>query len=189
VPGILNNFFRCHIQVVSLYDRTPSAMSQRGFGALLMLAFMMIMGAVSFGLMLYNPRGASGARVDDAKTERALATAKAALIGYAVRRGDLAGTTRPGELPCPDTNNDGLEEATCTAGAIGRIPWRTLGIPAPVDSSGEVLWYAVAGPLRTQPSNTNDVNSNTRGNLTVFASDARSSITSQIMPKNRLISN
>ncbi|MEA3154760.1 MAG: hypothetical protein QOK44_2349 [Betaproteobacteria bacterium] len=151
--------------------RTPSATRQRGFGALLMLAFMLILGAVSLGLMIYNPRGGSSAPVDDRKSAEALSAAKNALIGYAVRRGGATGLARPLELPCPDTNNDGWEEANCNAGTLGRIPWRTLGIPAPTDSAGEILWYAVSGPLRTQPSNAADVNSNTRGDLVVRAAD------------------
>ena len=144
-----------------------------------MLAFVLILGAASFGLMIYNPRPASSAAVDDPGTADALAAAKTALIGYAVRRGGPTGTARPGELPCPDLNNDGFEEATCTAGAIGRLPWRTLGMPEPKDSGGETLWYAVAGPLRPQASNGNDVNSNTRGNLAVRAADGTTVLTGE----------
>ncbi|HEV7390700.1 MAG TPA: hypothetical protein VGO08_03580 [Burkholderiales bacterium] len=144
-----------------------------------MLAFMFIMGAVSLGLMIYNPRAGSSAPVDDPKSAEALTAAKNGLIGYAVRRGGATGLARPLELPCPDTNNDGWEEANCAAGTIGRIPWRTLGIPAPTDSAGEILWYAVSGPLRTQPSNATDVNSNTRGDLVVRAADGATVLTSE----------
>jgi hypothetical protein len=150
-----------------------------------MLAFVLILGATSFGLMIYKPRGSTAA-VDDRKTADALAAAKIALIGYAVRRGSAVpgDTARPGELPCPDTNNDGWEEATClwnpaAATAIGRIPWRTLGIPEPKDSAGETLWYAVSGSLRTRASNNNDLNSNTRGTLEVRAADGATVLTTQ----------
>ena len=156
---------------------THAAPRQRGFGAVMMIAFILLVGAASLGLTIYKPRGP--AAVDDRSTAEALAVAKTALIGYAVRRGGPTGLARPGELPCPDMNNDGLEAATCSPGALGRLPWRTLGIPEPKDSAGETLWYAVAGPLRTQPSNTGEVNSNTRGNLTVRAADGTGVVTTQ----------
>jgi len=108
-----------------------------------MLALLLVLGAVSLGVGMFNPRGASSAPVDDKRSADALAAAKAGLIGYALRRGGLTGLARPGELPCPDTNNDGYEEPTCGPGALGRIPWLTLGIPVPVDSAGEVLVCSV----------------------------------------------
>lgn len=138
-------------------------------GAFLMILFAMVVGGASMATMFYNPRSATAG--DEAQSELALASAKEALIGYAVRRGDATGTARPGELPCPDMNNDGLEEATCAAGQLGRIPWKTLGIPDPKDFAGETLWYAVAGPFRTRASNANAVNSNTKGNLVVRGAD------------------
>jgi hypothetical protein len=144
-----------------------------------MLAFILIVGAVSIGLVMFNPRGASSAPVDDRPSADALAVAKAALIGYTVSRGGPIGVERPGELPCPDINGDGIEELNCNAGAIGRLPWRTLGMPEPKDNAGETLWYAVAGPVRTQPSNPNDINSHTRGNLTVRAADGVTVLTSE----------
>jgi hypothetical protein len=144
-----------------------------------MLAFLLILGAASLGLALFNPRGASSAPVADRQSADALAVAKGALIGYAVSRGGANGFARPGELPCPDMDGDGLEETNCNPGSIGRLPWRTLGLPEPKDSAGEDLWYAIAGPLRTQPSNPNDINSHTRGNLTVRAADGVTVLTSE----------
>lgn len=143
-----------------------------------MLVFVLVLGASSVGLMFYSPRTASSA-VDTRKAAEALAAAKEALIGYAVRRGNLTGAERPAELPCPDTNNDGIEEANCAAGALGRIPWKTLGIPEPKDDAGETLWYAVAGPLRTRPSNANFVNSDTRGDIVVRNADGVTQVTSE----------
>src|SRR5688572_20903870 len=80
-----------------------------------------------------------------------LAVAKGALIDAAV-----SDNTRPGQLPCPDVNDDG--EATsgvdfvaatgqCT-NLIGRLPWKTLGLPDLRDDSGERLWYAVSTDFR-----------------------------------------
>lgn len=75
-----------------------------------------------------------------------MAMAKAALIGRAAADAD-----RPGSLPCPDINNDGLADgpgtgATCTS-YIGRFPWKTLGTSDFRDASGERLWYALAPAL------------------------------------------
>ena len=71
-------------------------------------------------------------------TAKALASAKAALMGHA-----LGSTVRPGELPCPDTDNDGGSEPTCITGA-GLLPWHTLGLEDLRDGSGERLWYALS---------------------------------------------
>jgi hypothetical protein len=166
-------------RVSTINDRMLAASRHGRFGALLILAFILILGAVALGLTMFNPRGASSAPVDDRKSADALASAKAALIGYAVARGGPTGLARPGELPCPDMNGDGLEETNCNAGAIGRLPWRTLGIQEPTDRVSETLWYAVAGPVRTQPSNPTDINSNTRGNLVVRAADGVTVLTSE----------
>ena len=153
--------------------------AQKGYGGLVMMMAVLVLGASSVGMMFYNPRAANA--VDERRTGEALAAAKDALIAYAVRRGDATptGLARPGELPCPDTNNDGLEEQTCSAGTLGRIPWKTLGIAEPKDSAGEALWYSVAGSFRTQPSNTARINSNTRGNLVVRAADGLTPLTSE----------
>lgn len=120
---------------------------------------------------------------NDQKTADALAAAKAALIGYALR-GQDGGTNpqRPGEFPCPDTNNDGFQDGTCVAGRLGRIPWKTLGIPEPKDAAGETLWYAIAGPFRSFNGgalNNNPINSDTRGNITVYAADGTTLLTTQ----------
>ena len=81
------------------------------------------------------------------------------MIGYAVRQGvfqcqnpgdsaqclaELNASSKLGELPCPDTDNDGFAEAACSTRTLGRVPWRTLGIPEPRDTAGETLWYAVS---------------------------------------------
>jgi hypothetical protein len=86
----------------------------------------------------------------DRSTNAALAKAKEGLIAYAV-----ADANRPGELPCPDVNNDGQltpgEDfgggGACTS-LIGRLPWQTLGLPDLRDDSGEPLWYALSGDFR-----------------------------------------
>ena len=113
------------------------------------------------------------------RTTDALAQAKEALIGWSVQRTPSIPlpNARPGELPCPDNNNDGFEDGTCVAGALGRMPWKTLGIPEPRDGAGETLWYAMAGPFRIWAVNSNPINSDTKGNITVYSGSSSTVMT------------
>jgi hypothetical protein len=62
----------------------------------------------------------------------------------------VADDNRPGELPCPDLDDDGqVTLAAEYAGSncvslVGRLPYRTLGLPDLRDDSGERLWYALS---------------------------------------------
>lgn len=93
---------------------------------------------------------ATGAQRDRI-TERALAQAREALIAYAADR-PITPVVGPGYLPCTDLDDDGWAEATCGSldGALGRqerlgrLPWKTLGLPDLRDGYGERLWYAVS---------------------------------------------
>jgi hypothetical protein len=171
-------------------SRGPSD-RQRGFGGLFLLFFVGGL-AASAGLFAFYRIDTVAAK-NVRETSDVVAATKAALIGYAVQRGRTVCTDpvstnpaavaecarqlteRPGELPCPDTNNDGVGEATCIAGAVGRVPWKSLGIPEPRDRAGEILWYAISGNFRnraswpTSPHNT--LNSDTRGTITVRAAN------------------
>lgn len=168
------------------------ALRQRGQALLLAL---LVLGVAGGSVLFSYYRPTTLTRESDQKTTDALALAKTALIGYAIRGGDCVpqptcvpqNPQRPGEFPCPDTNNDGFDDGTCVAGRLGRIPWKTLGIPEPKDSAGETLWYAVAGPFRSYNSgslNNNPINSDTRGtianpSLTVYAADGTTQLTTQ----------
>ncbi|GAA5179163.1 hypothetical protein GCM10025771_20510 [Niveibacterium umoris] len=79
------------------------------------------------------------------RTDRALGLAREALIQHAVWE-----DSSPGALPCPDLDNNGTAASSCAAGAIGRLPWRTLGMEPPTDASGECLWYALSPGARSQ---------------------------------------
>src|SRR4051794_33823757 len=100
---------------------------QRGFGAIVMLV--LVAGAAAGAAMLaFSPTNALPLE-NDRKPTDALATAKEALIGYSVSRGAPACYTvasspvctsitegqqnRPGMLPCPDLDGDGLEDKPC----------------------------------------------------------------------------
>jgi hypothetical protein len=117
----------------------------------------------------------------DRDTAAAFANVKQALIGWSVQRTPSVPlpNARPGELPCPDMDNDGLADNSCAAGAIGRVPWKTLGIPEPKGAAGETLWYAIAGPFRNWSDNNNPIHSDTKGNLTVYQDSTASAITTE----------
>jgi hypothetical protein len=122
----------------------------------------------------------------DKITADALAQAKVGLIGWSAARTPSTSAlippglnARPGELPCPDIDNSGTDSGACVAGAIGRVPWKSLGIPEPKDSSGETLWYAIAGPFRNSSMSSAPITSNTLGNMTVYLGSNASTLTSQ----------
>ena len=151
-------------------------MANRQQGAALLFFFLLI----GIGLLALFATGidSNKTRFDrDAATTRALAQAKDALISWSAAQGTLTGTARPGELPCPDTNNSGFQAASCTAGARGRIPWKTLGMPEPKDAYGETLWYAVSGPFRKYSVNSNPIDSDTKATLKVYAVDGTTLLT------------
>lgn len=98
----------------------------------------------------------------DQVTRDALIRAKEALIAYAV-----ADNQRPGELPCPDIDNDGRSlpgveyvGANC-ASYTGRLPWITLGLPDLRDDAGERLWYALSTEFRSGLGGTTPLNNDT----------------------------
>lgn len=113
-------------------------------------------------------------------TSDALAQAKDALIGYAASV--PLNPARPGDLPCPDLNNDGNAENGCgnadgSTGQslrLGRLPWKTLGLPDLRDGNGERLWYAVSNKFKNNTHTTctplvmsGCLNSDTFGTITV----------------------
>ncbi|HSC94842.1 MAG TPA: hypothetical protein VLC73_07725 [Burkholderiales bacterium] len=109
-------------------------------------------------------------------TAAALAQAKQALIGRAV-----SDDTRPGSLPCPDTDDDGsadLFAGTECPSYIGRLPWKTLGLPDLRDNSGERLWYALSNNFRDDMA-AGPLNSDTKGNRTVHNQSTAVTITAE----------
>jgi hypothetical protein len=139
---------------------------QRGQAALLVV---FLVGMVA-ALLVYGMIDTTSAALRrDQNTAATMAEVKRAFIGWSVQRSDSPADARPGELPCPDMNNDGFEDgASCGPGAIGRVPWKSLGIREPKDEAGETLWYAIAGPFRIWTLNANPINSDTKGNITVY---------------------
>lgn len=161
---------------------------QRGAALMLVLVLVGLLIAM-FAVVFVNDLVRQNQR--QRQTAAALAQAKEALIGYAVSV-DLSvpcgsppsvnNCVRPGDLPCPDLDDNGEAEGQCgnAAGStgqssrLGRLPWKTLGLPDLRDGDGERLWYAVSNNFknnqRTQcdsPSTDACLNSNSRGTITL----------------------
>ncbi|MFZ3019033.1 MAG: type II secretion system protein [Gallionella sp.] len=170
-------------------SRHTSPNKQRGVALMVMLV-VMIMGIAA--ALIGSLTTTALKNEQQRKTAEALAQAKDALIGYAVKvqlshsTACIPNCTRPGDLPCPDIDNDGSAESSCgnASGStgqttrIGRLPWRTLGLPDLRDGSGERLWYVVSNNFKnnyrtscTSPGQTGCLNSDTVGTISVSARD------------------
>jgi len=150
---------------------------QRG-AALMVMLVIIVIGSLAF---LVSELSRAKLQIErDKITASSLAQAKDALVGFSTSV-DLSGS-RPGDLPCPDMNNDGIAETSCgnAAGStfqnyrLGRLPWKTLGLPDLRDGSGERLWYAVSNNFkyntRTTCSSSGQpgcLNSDTVGTITI----------------------
>ena len=166
---------------------STSVPRQRGVAILLTLILLLMLGA--FGIARLRNSETSMASKLVADNSAQLAIVKTALIAYAMNGRNpapaLCPTTtnaRPGELPCPDTTGDGIEECSCSGVQnIGRVPWKTLGIAEPRDASGEPLWYALSDNFRawTADASPTVINSDTKGTLAVWKDDLTSSLTSE----------
>lgn len=168
----------------------PSRGAQHGAALIASLLFVVLIG---LGAFLAFSRSDAAEAERQRKTEQALAEAKAALLGYAVARPLEAGepNRRLGELPCPDVDGDGDADLNCASPAsrLGRLPWRTLGLPDLRDGDGERLWYAVSDIHKMNPrtncslpENSGCLNSDAQGSITVR--DAGGSIVHNAEPQN-----
>jgi hypothetical protein len=173
----------------------------RGFALVALLA-LLAAGVLYFVVTSLSPQVLDAYRTR--KTQEALATARDALVGYALQYRDqqLAQTTPVldamyGHLPMPDlgetTNKNGLlANAKCTVEGcakqnnsgtaadttyIGRFPWRTLGLEPLRDGYGECLWYVVSGSHKDL-ENTAIVNWDTLGQLDVVVATSANTLVS-----------
>ncbi|MGH8675297.1 MAG: hypothetical protein ACREVG_13410 [Burkholderiales bacterium] len=147
--------------------------TQRGIALLIMLT-VLVLGAswLSVTRLAAGANFTAAARARNAET---LGRAKTALIGYVAQRASRSGENNPGRLPCPEApgsaggSNEGVAAGNCTLPAVGRFPWRTLGIEKLVDAAAEPLWYAVSPGWALVPPGTATltIHSNTIGQLTV----------------------
>ena len=146
--------------------------------ALLMMMLIVILAAVTFLIKDFN-RNTAMLR-QQAATERSFAEAKKALVGYAVASA-LNAPGAPMLLPCPDIDDTGptiegeahaLNCGVSGVTVLGRIPWRTLNIAPPRDSSNECLWYAVSGDYKdAQAAPAEMVNPDSNGQIQVLLQD------------------
>ncbi|TNC96997.1 MAG: hypothetical protein FD121_969 [Gallionellaceae bacterium] len=161
---------------------TATQHSQQGAAFIVMLIILVL------GITTFFVSGLSTASLQNAQdkvTAEAMAQAKEALIGYAIKvqisnsNGCIPNCPRPGDLPCPDTNNDGLQESSCgnasgstgQSSRIGRLPWKTLGLPDLRDGNGERLWYAVSNNFKYNTRSTTLLNGDTPGTISLYASN------------------
>lgn len=128
------------------------------------------------GWMLYSAASVYPTRqLAMQKTIMSLALAQQALLSYSHQSLGLtqceSNCPRPGDLPCPDRNNDGIAETSCSNTArLGRLPWKTLGIGDVRDGSGERLWYAVSERYKNNPRLL-PLNLDTSGTWSVLSQD------------------
>lgn len=151
--------------------------SQKGMALLLLLLLGLGIGTTVF-LSAWNSLNVR--LVQEQKTQAILTEAKEALIAYASSVYPV-GNNRPGDLPCPDTNNDGKKELSCgnangstgQAARLGRLPWKSLGLADLRDASGERLWYAVSNNFKENTRRL-PLNSDTTGTIQVADSAGNS---------------
>lgn len=111
-------------------------------------------------------------------TRAKLEVARAALIDYAALRVD-SGDGLASALPCPDIDESGgfadgeAHDTACGAAGvtvIGRLPWKTLGVPALKDAGAACLWYAVSGDWKDAgPTTAAMINADSNGSLQLFS--------------------
>lgn len=146
----------------------------------MLVLVVMVLGMAAFWMSALSTSALKTARQEI--TSLALARAKEALIAYAVSSENVNGgatPARPGNFPCPDTDAPGSAgygdaNELCAAGAIGRLPWKTLGLPELLDEAGEPLWYAQSGNFRKTAT---VINSDSKGTLQVYDRDGSTLLT------------
>ena len=127
---------------------TPSLMklipvSKQQGAALLIFLVLVVLGGIYF--VVGGIR--HGGKIERlSNTVSALLRAKQALIGYSMKNDN-----RPGSMPCPDSDDDGVVDlfsgVDCPS-YIGRIPWKTLDLSEYKDQNGEEFWYAISRSYR-----------------------------------------
>ncbi len=123
--GQLNNISNSTIQqfmpLPDRFLRQPKVVSiptatDTGFSLVEMSIVMVVIGLLIGGMLM--PLSVQQEKTERDQTKRTLQDIKEALVGFTIVNG---------RLPCPDTDDDGLENysASCT---VGTLPWSNLGI-------------------------------------------------------------
>jgi prepilin-type N-terminal cleavage/methylation domain-containing protein len=118
---------------INPYRHNPAR--QLGFSLIEMAIVLAILGLLLAGLVPSLSAQRESQRINE--TRKYMDEVREALMGYAI-------STANKRLPCPDTNGDGIAEATCSSAAqrVGTLPYKDLGV-AGKDAFGSVLVYAV----------------------------------------------
>jgi hypothetical protein len=171
--------------------KLPLRRRQRGIAAMLAL-LILVMGSLYALLTSVNTASAELEQRRDERSQDALRQAKAALIAWSARHsgqpgglpcpdtngdgyadtdswpGDGAVDAVPTAADDVTRHNSALAGAYCSTAArrIGRLPWRTLGLPDLRDASGQPLWYALSDSFRLLGARV--INSETQGQLNVL---------------------
>ena len=123
---------------------------QRG-AALLVLLVVLVLGASWFLVSRLDAIAGAFTAIDRNHNAVALNQAKQTLIGYVAKAAAEGNESNPGRFPCPEAAgnvgnpaSEGTAAPNCTLPAVGRLPWRTLGIDKLRDSANEPLWYVVS---------------------------------------------
>jgi len=103
---------------------------QCGFSLVLMAALLFIVGGGVVLMLAMVPAQQSNQL--GASSEQLTARANAALLGFIFTNA---------RLPCPDANNDGVEDCPAGPNPVGALPYRTLRLP-------QAARNAVRTPLR-----------------------------------------
>lgn len=144
--------------------------NQKG-AAMLIFMVILILGATAYLVADFNLLKSKADQ--EQQTLQALNEAKLAVIGWSLNKNiscnpELIDAEQdcilPGRLPCPEdlnligTVNEGNSRTSCDeAIAIGRLPWKTLGIGDLRDGHGDKLWFAISSGFRAAPININTV--------------------------------
>ncbi|RLA09980.1 MAG: hypothetical protein DRQ54_01030 [Gammaproteobacteria bacterium] len=173
-------------------NRVNSPRHQQGVVLIIMFTILIIAG---MALVISGLNQGSSRLKNQRQTSEALAKAKATLLSRAIYLG-YKDNNDPGyySLPCPDRSvnpiAEGGADSSCGgahATTIGRLPWRSLGLPPIFDGNGECLWYVLAGNHNNSKINNNNTlfNRDTNGQLEIR------NIANQILagdqPENRAI--
>jgi hypothetical protein len=128
-----------------------------------------------YAVLVGMNRASADVRIERQQINAAvLREAREALIAFAAAQASQG----PGHLPCPDKLDTGTSPGILCGtpltppnlSRVGRLPWRTLGLPDLRDGSGERLWYAVSDNFLNKPGR--PVNSDVQGQLTVVGTTA-----------------
>ena len=152
----------------------------------MVMLVILVLGAIT---IFVSTLSSSARQTDrDKVTADALAKAKEALIGRAVS--DL---TSPGSLPCPDNTDSGSagspvgQPGNNCPSYIGRLPWKTLGLPDLRDGAGERLWYVLSPNFRDYVTSV-PINSDNQGSFTVTGSVPASNVIAIVFAPGSVLS-